>query len=215
VRLATVELPKQRGLMLCGFTAAALLAFRAAQADMVLSWQDTGPNSVSGSGTVNTISSASTTYADTFLAPTTTITGTSFGFYDDFVFTVGASTFDTVATTISLSPNAQINNLQVRLYNASGNSPLPFLGSNPGGLLEGWSQQINFSPTQTISNSWINAASLGPGTYVLEVRGNVVGSGGGSYSGVLNLTPVPLPAALPLLLSGLSLGGLLRRRRRA
>jgi hypothetical protein len=53
---------------------------------------------------------------------------------------------------------------------------------------------------------------LNAGTYVLEVRGNVVGSAGGSYSGNLNLVPTPLPAALPLLLSGIGLlGGVIRR----
>ena len=56
-------------------------------------------------------------------------------------------------------------------------------------------------------------ATLNPGTYVLEVRGVVTGSTGGSYAGTLQVAPVPLPAALPLLLSGLGLlGGLIRPR---
>jgi hypothetical protein len=56
--------------------------------------------------------------------------------------------------------------------------------------------------------------TLSSGSYYLEVRGNVDGTSGGSYSGTLNIAPVPLPAALPLLLSGFGLlGGLVRRRR--
>ena len=56
------------------------------------------------------------------------------------------------------------------------------------------------------------SATLAAGTYVLEVRGMATGTSGGSYSGTLNVAPVPLPATLPLLLSGLGLlGGLLRR----
>jgi hypothetical protein len=57
---------------------------------------------------------------------------------------------------------------------------------------------------------------LAPGSYVLEIRGNVTGSAGGSYSGVLNLAPapVPLPAALPLLLSGIGLFGVIRQQHR-
>ena len=46
---------------------------------------------------------------------------------------------------------------------------------------------------------------LASGTYVLEVRGDVTGTGGGSYAGLIDLQPVPLPAALPLILSGLGL----------
>ena len=54
---------------------------------------------------------------------------------------------------------------------------------------------------------------LNAGSYVLEVRGNVTGSAGGSYSGSLNLVPTPVPAALPLLLSGLGIfGGAVRSR---
>ena len=205
---------RARTRMLVPLAVAAVLAVPAAHADMVLGYQETGPGTVTGSGTVNAPTTASTTYVDTFNAPTTAITGTSFGFYDDFLFSVGQSTIDTVATTISLAPNAGIDNLQVRLYSIVGNSMLPVTGTPAGGALEGWTQQINFSPGQTISSSWLNSVNLDPGTYVLEVRGNVVGTGGGSYSGVLNLTPVPLPPPLSLLLSGLAvLGSRLRRRR--
>lgn len=60
----------------------------------------------------------------------------------------------------------------------------------------------------------MNPTTLTAGEYVFEIRGEVTGSGGGTYSGSLNLNPVPLPAALPLLISGLGLlGGLVRKRR--
>ncbi len=59
----------------------------------------------------------------------------------------------------------------------------------------------------------LSPTTLSAGTYVLEVRGNVTGTAGGGYSGVIDLQPVPVPAALPLMLSGLGLlGGLLRKR---
>ena len=54
---------------------------------------------------------------------------------------------------------------------------------------------------------------LSAGTYVLEIRGTATGTNGGAYSGQLQLQPVPLPAALPLLLSGLGLVGSSFRRR--
>jgi hypothetical protein len=58
----------------------------------------------------------------------------------------------------------------------------------------------------------ITPHTLTAGTYDLQVRGTT-DTLGGSFSGVLNTAPVPLPAALPLLLSGFGLlGGMLRRR---
>lgn len=186
-----------------------------AVADMVLSYQETGPaNMTVASGTVNTPTSSSVIYGDTFVAPTNSLTlNPSYGFYDDFVFTVASGTVDTTATTISLTPDAEIDDLQVRLYSLAGNSPPVISGTPAGTVYEGWTSQINFQPGETVSSSWVNQTALSAGTYVLEVRGNVVGATGGSYSGVLDLTPVPLPAALPLLVSGLGLlGGLVRRR---
>ena len=49
------------------------------------------------------------------------------------------------------------------------------------------------------------------------MRGNVVGSNGGAYVGLLNLAPVPEAGGVPLALAGLGALGLLRglRRRRS
>lgn len=55
-------------------------------------------------------------------------------------------------------------------------------------------------------------ASLGLG--LLDVAGIASGAGGGNYIGSPDLQPVPLPAALPLLLSGLGGLGVWGRRRR-
>jgi hypothetical protein len=198
---------------LAGIAAATLAA--PAGADMVLGYQELGPSGpATGSGTVNSFSGTqSAFYGDTFTAPTTPITaspGSAWGFYDDFLFSVptGVST-DSVTSTINLG-NLSISNLEVRLYSESGNSP-PVLGTPNGTVWSSWSSPIS-GPGFTGSYSVLDT-DLSAGTYVLEVRGNVTGSSGGSYSGTLNVAPVPLPAALPLLLSGLGmLGGLARRR---
>jgi hypothetical protein len=137
--------------------------------------------------------------------------GIGYGFYDDFVFTIGGAQANSIASTIDLV-NLSIADLQVRLYSLSGNS-LPTLGAPVGGAIVSWSTPISgpgFSATVAV----LPLTTLAPGTYVLEVRGNVTGSGGGSYAGTLNLTPapVPLPAAAWLLISGLGFVGSLARR---
>jgi hypothetical protein len=173
-----------------------------------------------GSGVVTPLAvPGSSTYGHTFIAPTTTIPGSpgsGYGFYDDFVFTVAGATTNSVTSTIDFYGLLEITNLQVRLFNASGNV-FPVLtspASCPGvgcTLINSWSSPISYGPT-TGTVAVLPGSVLGAGTYVLEVRGNVVGAAGGSYSGVLNLAPVPVPAAAWLFGSGIV--GLLATRRR-
>jgi hypothetical protein len=164
---------------------------------------------------------SSHSYSHTFNAPTTAIPGSpgsGYGFYDDFVFQITAASANAITSTIDFANILQITNLQVRLFNASGNS-FPVLGSPAGcpgpgcTLIDAWSTPVNYGPT-TGTVTVLETTVLAAGTYVLQVRGNVVGSAGGSYSGVLNLAPVPVPAAAWLLGSGLvGLAGIARSRR--
>jgi hypothetical protein len=206
------------GLSLVGQTAGAA----------VLSFQDLGPGLTStsgptGQGTTYTTLPATDTFGNSFgcqsCSSSVLVTvgsgsaATNYNFYDDFEFTVAAATIDSVSSTINLQNLLQVDNLQMRVYTAAGNSPLPVLGP-VNGLQGGWSKPVNFTVgSESGEISALSDVMLGAGTYVLEVRGDVVGSSGGSYSGNLNLSPVPLPAALPLLISGLGLlGGLVRKR---
>jgi len=135
-----------------------------------------------------------------------------FSFYDDYVFTVASSTVDAASFVLNEANNTfAITDLQMRLYSVTGNDTLPVLGDSPAGLLAGWSNPIS---TNGITSN-LDTTMLSGGTYVLEVRGDATGSAGGSYAGLINLQPVPLPAALPLLLSGIGLLGGLARKRRA
>lgn len=183
---------------------------------MVLSYQDTS-NGLTGNGTFTGFTShgGSGIYQDTLSAPTPIITNSpnpGFGFYDDFYFSVPtAVAADSITSTINLSNIFGISNLQVRLYNSANNTP-PVLGAPQGGVTEAWSTAINVAPGETGTVAVLNTTITQPGTYVLEVRGTATGSLGGSYSGALNVSPVPLPTALPLLLSGLGLfGGFARK----
>jgi hypothetical protein len=146
--------------------------------------------------------------------------GRNFNFYDDYIFSVGPATVDSVSSTISLNNSLALNNLEMRLYTFDGTTLLPVTGNSPPGLksgsagVGGWSTPLDFSAgPESGEVSVLHNVMLTSGTYVLEVRGDVMGSSGGSYSGTLNLTPVPIPAALPLMLSGLGLlGGAARKR---
>lgn len=113
-----------------------------------------------------------------------------------------------MTATISEGAALAITNLNARIYNTAGLSTLPTLGTVAGEV------DSSNSTVGGLTVATIGTTLLNPGTYVLEIRGTASGSSGGTYSGVLNLTtPVPLPAALPLLISALGGLGLIRRKR--
>ncbi len=153
-------------------------------------------------------------YSDTFLAGTggkAVSANNPDGFYDDFVFTIAGATADSVTSTINLGNTLEIDGLQVALFSYSQGQSVPVAGSP---LAAGWSSSFNSGPASgTISV--IPNTILAAGSYVLEVEGTVTGSSGGTYSGSLNLAPVPLPAGLPLLLSGVAGLAFWSRRRRS
>jgi hypothetical protein len=153
----------------------------------------------------------STFYGHTFTPANQPSAGDTF--YDDYAFTVSAGAFSSISATFDLGSLLQISNLQARLFAGT-----PWSGSTPGtlntaDLLQRWSATVA-SGTGTGSVQSINPISLGAGSYVLEVRGNVTGSSGGSYGGVFNLAPVPEPTGIALAFVGLGFLGLAGRRRR-
>ncbi|HVY81218.1 MAG TPA: FxDxF family PEP-CTERM protein [Steroidobacteraceae bacterium] len=181
----------------------------------VISYSTTA-DGTTGPGTVNALAvPGSYGYFNQFTAPTTPLSqAPGYGFYDDLVFSITGAEANSLTSTISLDNLIGISDLQVRLYSASLNPNLPVFGAPVGGAIDAWSTAINASPGATETIAVLPETTLEPGTYVLEIRGNVTGTNGGSYSGVLNLAPVPLPAAFPLLLSGVGVLGVIRRSQR-
>jgi hypothetical protein len=179
----------------------------------VLSYEQTASGRT-GSGQATSYLSLPTTdtYSRSFNNPTFQIGTTGYGFYDDFIFTVSSAAADAITSSIDFANVLAINNLSVRLYDFSGNPNPPVLGTPNGTVIDTWSTTFNLAPGTNETVSVLPKTMLNAGTYVLEVRGNVTGSAGGSYSGSLNLVPTPLPAALPLVLSGLGLLGAAVRR---
>ncbi len=119
------------------------------------------------------------------------------GFIDDYFFQISPASADAVSATISNGTYA-ISNLFARLYT---------LSANLGGLVLTQPAGTVYYGSSTVSGPatlvQINPVTLSAGSYVLEISGTASGASGGSYTGTLNLSPVPLPASLPLLLTGL------------
>jgi hypothetical protein len=191
-------------------------AGNASATEMSLSYEETSSGVITGNGagTVFTHLPVSDGYTNSLPALSGSVPGApGFSFYDDYVFTVAAATVDSLTSEVDLG-SLSISNLEERVYSVAGNSTLPVVGGSPAGFQTNWTAPLTVSGNGTTGMETIlNPTTLAAGTYVLEIRGDVTGSAGGSYSGVLDLQPVPLPAAFPLLLSGLGLlGGMARKR---
>jgi hypothetical protein len=141
-------------------------------------------------------------------------TGGPWNFYDDYVFTVGASGSTIQSALISFNTQfAGISDLQGRIIGVSGTfDAANNLGAPASGtLIDNWTGNTAVAGVNTVN---LNGTTFGPGTYDLQIRGEVLGSPpSGGYGGSVTFTPVPLPGALPLLASALSLGVWLWRRR--
>lgn len=187
---------------------------------VTLSYSTTS-NGTTGTGTVTTLAVPGTDiYGNAFngLGGTPISSANPAGFYDDYFITISGATADGVTSSVSLSdasggPTLQVNGLQAILYNISSGSPtssqVPLFGNGSYTAVEtGTQSNVTVGAGEVVSTSVLGSIMLNPGTYALEIQGTIAsGAIGGSYSGDLNLSsPVPLPATLPLLLSGL--GGL-------
>lgn len=207
--------------------AAALAVVIPAQADsLILSYSETNngsANVITGAGTsVGLVVPGTYFYGNSFGSLTNRIAGspliagvpgTGYEFYNDYVFTVAPAAANSITSTIDFANILGISDLQVRLYNAALQSSLPVLTAPVGGVIDAWSTPIATGPI-TGTAAVLPITNLAAGTYVLEVRGNVTGTAGGSYSGTLNVAPpVPIPGAIWMF--GTAISGLLAARRRS
>lgn len=150
-------------------------------------------------------------YVDSFTSPTASgqIAGSDIyggpvngdlggaGFIDDYFFQISPASADAVSATIS-NGTFTISDLFARIYSLSVNAGGPVLTQPVGTVYYG--DIMDSGPATLVQ---INPVTLAAGSYVLEISGTASGAGGGSYTGTLNLSPVPLPASFPLLLTGL------------
>jgi hypothetical protein len=135
-------------------------------------------------------------------------------FYDTYTFSVPAVAFSSFTASLNLSDFLAISNLSSRLYAGAPVAAGTVFGGNPA-LVKPWStSQTNASDVATGSGlfNMISVPALAAGTYTLEVRGQVVGTVGGAYAGIINVAAVPEPSAY--LMFGLVLGLMALRIRR-
>ena len=144
-------------------------------------------------------------YGDSFTSPDgsgtisgSDINGNTAGFIDAYLFEIAPARADAVSATISDGSTIAANDLFARLYTLSSNPEGLVLGTPVGPLYNGVVTDSDGSTTVTIGQ-----VMLQTGSYVLEISGTESGSFAGGYTGSLDLAPVPLPASLPLLLTGL------------
>jgi hypothetical protein len=189
--------------------------------------------SISTGGPVVVNPTVTYTIGDTFNQTGSTSTQSNFGssatgsgapwnFQDNFAFSTSAA--EIFGTQIAFTTN--MTDLQARIVSAtdSNGNPVPITtNTNAAGQ-----ELIGGSPLLTIINGWTTYTSgetdftvlmpndVPAGSYILQIRGEAVNPAG-SYGGTITFDAVPLPAALPLLFSGLmgfaGFGGLIRRRR--
>ena len=158
---------------------------------------------------------ATTTDLGALTPPSSLVYGDIFGapqnqFYDDFMFNIPMATFSSITATINLGNFFGIDNLQSRLYSGT----ITTTGV-PSGLLEAWSNPIPISLGGLSGTvAVINPIALGAGDYILEIRGDVVGTAGGGYAGLLNISPIPEAGEWAMLLFGLGVIGFIALRRR-
>jgi hypothetical protein len=168
-------------------------------------------NSFDESGGVTTGSDFNTNPAYGIYASST---GGPWNFQDDYYFSTTGATIQTAVISGGLS---NVEDLQVRLILAAGNTPVtptnPLLGPPPAGgtVVDSWQ---TFSLPGGGSFNETLPTGFAAGTYILQVRGEAEGDTAASYSGTIAFTPVPLPASIWLMLSGFGgLAALARRRR--
>jgi hypothetical protein len=136
--------------------------------------------------------------------------GGPWNFQDDYAFSTTGATVQSALITLT----STLSDLQARLIYAAGNTATsadPILGPPPGGtVVDSW-QTLTLGGTSITDTL---ATPFAPGSYILQVRGEATPGGSSSYGGAISFTAVPVPAALPLLLSGVAALGVLGRRRK-
>lgn len=132
------------------------------------------------------------------------LAGASNNFFSDkFTFSVtGLNDLSALATSLKPSANSGLTLTGFSLGNASGI------------LFHGAIDLIKFTAQDQAWSLESGSTPLAAGNYFLQIDGYVASPTGGSYGGILAVTPVPEPETYGMLLAGLGLLGFMARRRK-
>ena len=130
---------------------------------------------------------------------------TTGAFTDNWVFSVPDSSFSSSITTATLGSFWNINGLTASLIKTTES------GGTTGTTLE---NSTSFGTPGVVSTALLSPITLASGNYNLQVSGMVTGTGGGTYGGGINISPVPEPSEGALLISGIGMMGFLVARRK-
>lgn len=162
-------------------------------------------NSVTNLGTL--AAPGSYTYAQSYFSPVA-------GFSDLFTFTVPESSLNGVTATIGFGSILGLGSLGADLYAGILTNPLS-IPSSATLIASGVTTPIT-SGSQTVGlSSVFGPITVAAGSYTLNIHGSVIGAFGGSYSGMLNVTPVPEPSSALALVAGLGLIGFTMGRKKS
>lgn len=151
-------------------------------------------------------------------ATASSVGGNSFAttdtFYDTYTFSVPAAGFSSFTASLELGNFLAISNLSSRLYAGAPVAAGTVFGGDPA-LIRPWSTNETNTTNVAAGNGMFNMISvptLAAGVYTLEVRGQVAGTVGGAYAGVINVAAIPEPSTYLMFGLGLGLMGLRIRR---
>jgi hypothetical protein len=138
-----------------------------------------------------------------------------YNFVDTYIIDAPTSLASAYVFSLNLTEQLGIQNLTARFYSYSAggvqNLTIGGTGAVTGPVVSPWSADSNVNG---VTSTQLLATGISSGEYVLQIAGLETGTQSGMYNGSLAITPVPLPAGLPLLLSAAGGLGLWGRRRR-
>lgn len=148
------------------------------------------------------------------LTPSVGPAGSDSFFLSDYGFSITSpGSFSSAALTFDLGSLLQLSDLSLTLLRGTAWSGALSTALSAAEVADRDARVVANSIGNPVTQT-LGAYALDAGSYVVEVRGRVTGTGGGSFGGVINVSAVPEPDSGTLALAGLGLLAWAARRAR-